>query len=61
MYKADFVVTESGKKPFFDFLESLTEDEQADVFASIDKLCEMLENKLRLPEKLSKYLVQGIF
>jgi len=61
MYRAEFVVTENGKKPFQGFVESLSEDEQSEIFASIDKLCELLSQRVRLPEKFSKYMGDGIF
>lgn len=51
----------NGKNPFLDFVISLSDDEQADIFASIDILIELKNNNQRISEKLSKYLTNGIF
>lgn len=61
MYKAEFVVTENNKKPFIEFISLLNDDERADIYSSIDLLCELKNQGLRIPEKLSKYLRNGIF
>jgi len=39
----------------------MTVTEQAEVVASIDKLLELKNNKLRIPEKLSKFVKDGVF
>jgi phage-related protein len=61
MYKAEFVVTENNKKPFIEFISLLNDDERADIYSSIELLCELKNQGLRIPEKLSKYLRNGIF
>ena len=59
-YSAEYVEYE-GKYPFKQFLEILNDDEEVEVYASIDILIEMLNNNNRIPEKLSKSLKDGIF
>ncbi len=61
MYRAEFVISENNKKPFLEFISMLTEDEKADIFSSIDLICELKNRGLRIPEKLSKFLRNGIF
>lgn len=51
----------NNRNPFLEFVKSLSEDEQTDIFAAIDKLLELKNNKQRIPEKLSKYISNGIF
>ncbi|MGA2298830.1 MAG: type II toxin-antitoxin system RelE/ParE family toxin [FCB group bacterium] len=51
----------NNKNPFLDFVKSLIDEEQADIFAAIDKLLELKNNNQRIPEKLSKYISNGIF
>lgn len=60
MYRAEFAEYQ-GKFPFWEFLNSLTSDERAEVFASIDKLLELKNNNNRIPDKLSKFIRDGIF
>ncbi len=54
MYRIEFVETDNNKKPFKEFINALTLDEQTDVFVAINKLCYLKNNALRISEKLSK-------
>ena len=47
--------------PMIEFIDSLSEIEQAKLYVYIHKLIEMKNNNLRLNEKLTKYLENGIF
>ena len=60
MYRADFAEY-NGKIPFLEFLRSLSDDEQAEILAAIDKLLELKNSNNRISEKLSKYLHDGFF
>ena len=51
----------NNRNPFLDFIKSLSDDEQVDIFVAIDKLIELKNNNQRIPEKLSKYISNGIF
>lgn len=51
----------NGKNQFLEFIKSLNDEEQADIFAAIDKLLELKNSNQRIPEKLSKYITNGIF
>jgi len=51
----------NNKNPFLEFVKRLNDEEQADIFAAIDKLIELKNNNQRIPEKLSKYIFNGIF
>jgi phage-related protein len=60
-YRYEFVELKSGNIPFVNFLNSLEENEIADIKASMDELIEWLnENKIP-PNTISKYLRNGIF
>jgi len=41
------------KNQFLEFIQSLSDEEQADIFAAIDKLLELKNSNQRIPEKLS--------
>ena len=60
MYRADFAEY-NGKIPFLEFLRSLSDDEQAEILAAIDKLLELKNSNNRISEKLSKYIHDGFF
>jgi phage-related protein len=60
MFKAKFA-SYNEKVPFQDFLESLTDNEKAEVLVAIDKLLELKNSNIRISSKLSKYLKEGIF
>ncbi len=51
----------NDRNQFLEFIKSLSDDEQVDIFAAIDKLIELRTNNQRIPEKLSKYITNGIF
>ena len=51
----------NDKNPFLEFVKSLSDDEKVDIFAAIDKLIELRNNNLKISEKLSKYISDGIF
>jgi phage-related protein len=51
----------NNKNPFLEFVKSLTDEEQVDIFSAIDKLIELKNNNQSIPEKLSKYIANGIF
>ena len=51
----------NNKNPFLDFVKSLTDNEQVEIFAAIDKLIEFKNNNYIIPEKFSKYITNGIF
>ena len=51
----------NNRNPFLDFVKSLNDDEQAEIFVAIDKLIEFKNNNQRIPEKISKYISNGIF
>ena len=61
MYSVVFVETNNQKIPFEEFIEELNLDEQQDVFAAIDKLCDLKNKNLIIPSKLSKFIREGIF
>jgi phage-related protein len=61
MYSVEFVETKSNRIPFKDFIDELSLTEQADVFASINKLCEFKNKNLIVPSNITKYLRDGIF
>ncbi len=60
MYKAKFAKY-NGNIPFLDFLKSISINEKAEVLAAIDKFLELKNSNNKIPIKLSKYLVDGIF
>lgn len=60
MFQADFVKF-NNRIPFIEFLKTLTDDEEAEILTSIDKLLELKNNNNIISNKLSKYLRDGIF
>lgn len=60
MFRADFAKYYE-KIPFLEFLKSLSNDEQVEITAAVDKLLEFKNTNNRIPEKMSKYLKDGIF
>jgi phage-related protein len=49
------------KVPMIEFLDNLTVKEKAKIFLYINKFIEMKNNKIPIPEHISKYLDDGIF
>jgi len=49
------------KVPMIEFLESLSIKERAKIFAYIDKLIELKNNRIQPKENLSKHIGDGIF
>lgn len=60
-YEVEFVELENGGKPFVEFIESLSKEVQAEVFATIDDFIHKKSNSLTIKESLSKSLEDGIF
>lgn len=60
-YDVDFVELADGKRPFEEFLDSLNEEVQAEIIATIDDFIDRKNRSLRISEKLSKPLRDGIF
>ena len=60
MYRAEFAKY-NGKIPFLEFLHSLPKVEQIEIVAAIDKFLDLKNLNNRIPEKLSKFLRDGIF
>ena len=60
-YDIDYVRLKNGKYPFIKFLDSLNIEERSDVLASIEELRYRLNNNLKISNKLSKYLKNGVF
>ena len=60
-YKVEFVELENGTKPFEEFIDSLNEEVQAEIFATIDDFVYKKSHSLRIKENLSKLLEDGIF
>jgi len=58
---ANFVKTQNGKIPFYDFLDALSDDERIDIIASIDEIIEWKNNDLILPISKSRHLRNRIF
>ena len=59
-YRAEFIKI-NDKIPMKDFLSLLSKEEKADIYAHIDKLLEFKNKNQIVPEKLSKYLKEGVF
>lgn len=59
-YRVEFIKV-NDKIPMNDFLSILSKDEKADIYAHIDKLLDFKNKNQNIPEKLSKYLKEGIF
>jgi phage-related protein len=51
----------NNRVPMVDFIDSLSESEQAKLYFYIHKFIEMKNNKIRLHEKFSKHLEDGIY
>ncbi|MFH1052007.1 MAG: type II toxin-antitoxin system RelE/ParE family toxin [bacterium] len=49
------------KVPMIEFIDSLAESEQAKLYAYIHKFIEMKNSNIRLSDKFTKYLKNGIF
>ena len=60
-YEVEFVELENNKKPFEEFILSLSTDERAKVFETINYFLELKNNNLPIKESLSKHLEDGIF
>ncbi len=60
-YYVEFVELENGKKPFVEFLSSLSIDERATIFETINYFLDIKNNGLPIKESLSKHLEDGIF
>ena len=60
-YEVEFVELENNKKPFEEFVLSLSIDERAKVFETINYFLELKNNNLPIKESLSKHLEDGIF
>lgn len=60
-YKVEFVELENGDQPFLEFINSLNEEVQAEIFATIDDFVYKKNNSLKIKENLSKALEDGIF
>lgn len=60
-FSIDFVKLESGNVPFYNFLDSLTKIERAEVLSFIEELRIVKSNNGVIPSKLSKFLQDGIF
>ncbi len=60
-YEVEFVELDNGVKPFESFIESLEEEVQAEVFATIDDFIYKKNHALKIKENLSKLLEDGIF
>ncbi len=60
MYCYDSVNT-NNKNHFLDYIKCLSKDEQIEIFVAIEKLLEIKNNNQRMPEKLSKFISNGIF
>ncbi|NWF66014.1 MAG: type II toxin-antitoxin system RelE/ParE family toxin [Campylobacterales bacterium] len=60
-YTVEFVELKSGKKPFFEFLKKLRDDDVVKIFARIDFFISKKNSNEQISDKLSKYLKNGIF
>ena len=60
-WKAEYVVTENGKIPFLDFLNTLSVDDKIDILAAIDEILDWKEKNLIIPPSKSKYLRNKIY
>ena len=60
-YTVEYVEIENGKKPFKEFIFSLSIRERAKVFETIDYFIELKNQNLPIKESLSKHLEDGIF
>jgi len=61
MFRVDYVVTKTGNIPFIKFIDLLNKDEQAKVLATVNKFCQLKNQKINIPVKLSSYIRDGIF
>ena len=60
-FEIEFVELEGGKKPFEEFILSLSIKERAKVFETINFFRELKDRNLPIKESLSKHLEDGIF
>jgi phage-related protein len=60
-YQVKFVELENNKKPFEEFILSLSVNERAKIFETINYFLELKNNNLPIKESLSKHLDDGIF
>lgn len=60
-FEIEFFKLDSGNVPFFKFLDSLSKIERTEVLAFIEELRVVKSNNELVPNKLSKYLRDGIF
>lgn len=60
-FQVEFVELENGKKPFEDFIRSLTTIERARIFEAIDYFGYLKNNNIPVKESLSKHVDDGIF
>ncbi len=51
----------NNRVPMIDFINSLSEKEQAKIYLYIHKLIEFKNNNIKIPERLSKQITDGIF
>jgi len=60
-YQVEYVGLENNKKPFEEFILSLSVKERAKIFATISYFLELKNNNLPIKTSLSKHLEKGIF
>ncbi len=60
-YIVEYVELRNGKKPFKEFVLSLSIPERAKVFESINYFIQLKKHNLPIKESLSKHLEDGIF
>lgn len=60
-WSVDFVILDSGRIPFNDFMEILTLDEKLEVLAAVDELVEWKNKGWLLPKSKVKHLRNKIF
>jgi len=60
-YQVEYVELENNKKPFEEFILSLSVKDRAKIFETIDYFLELKKNSLPIKESLSRHLEKGIF
>lgn len=61
VYTVEYVELKTGKKPFEEFVLSLSIAQRARVFETINYFVELKNQQLPIKESLSKHLEDGIF
>jgi hypothetical protein len=61
VYTVEYVELKTGRKPFEEFVLSLSIEQRAKVFETINYFVDLKTHQLPIKESLSKHLEDGIF